>query len=150
MAHTYSNLLIHALFSTKHRTPLLDAELKPEIFSYLGGIITQLRGRPFLINGPKDHVHLLFVLPTTVSVADFMEKLKANSAKWVHQRWPGRRGFSWQTGYTACSVSHSNLASVKKYIANQEAHHRKISFQEEVLAFLRKHEIEYDPRYVFD
>ena len=150
MAHTYSNLLVHALFSTKDRTPLLDAELKPELFSYMGGIITQLRGKPLLIGGPKDHVHLLFVLPCSLSVADLMEKVKANSSKWVKNRWQNRSHFAWQTGYTAFSVSQSNLESVKRYIASQETHHRRITFQEEVLAFLKKHEIPYDPRFVFD
>ena len=150
MAHTYSNLLVHAFFSTKDRRPGLGAELKPELFSYMGGITTQLRAKPILINGPKDHVHLLFVLPCSLSVADLMEKVKANSSKWLHEWWPNRCNLAWQTGYTAFSVSHSNLASVKNYIANQEAHHRKMTFQEEVLAFLKKHEIEYDPRYVFD
>ena len=150
MAHTYSNLLVHALFSTKDRTPLLDAELKPELFSYMGGIITQLRGKPLLIGGPKDHVHLLFVLPCSLSVADLMEKVKANSSKWVKNRWQNRSHFAWQTGYTAFSVSQSNLESVKRYIASQETHHRRITFQEEVLAFLKKHEIAYDPRYVLD
>ena len=150
MAHTYSNLLVHALFSTKGRTPLLDAELKPELFSYMGGIITQLRGKPLLIGGPKDHVHLLFVLPCSLSVADLMEKVKGNSSKWVKNRWQNRSHYAWQTGYTAFSVSQSNLDSVKIYIASQEAHHRRITFQEEVLAFLKKHEIAYDPRYVFD
>jgi REP element-mobilizing transposase RayT len=150
MAHTYSNLLVHALFSTKGRTPLLDAELKPELFSYMGGIITQLRGKPLLIGGPKDHVHLLFVLPCSLSVADLMEKVKSNSSKWVNKRWQRRCHFAWQTGYTAFSVSHPKLDSVKKYIASQETHHRSITFQEEVLAFLKKHEIVYDPRFVFD
>jgi len=150
MAHTYSNLLVHALFSTKDRTPLLDAELKPELFSYMGGIITQLRGKPLLIGGPTDHVHLLFVLPCSLSVADLMEKVKANSSKWVKNRWRNRSHFAWQTGYTAFSVSQSNLESVKRYIASQETHHRRITFQEEVLAFLKKHEIPYDPRFVFD
>jgi len=150
MAHTYSNLLVHALFSTKKRAPLLDAELKVELFSYMGGIITQLRGKPLLIGGPKDHVHLLFVLPCSLSVADLMEKVKANSSKWVKNRWQNRSHFAWQTGYTAFSVSQSNLESVKRYIASQETHHRRITFQEEVLAFLKKHEIAYDPRYVLD
>ena len=150
MAHTYSNLLVHALFSTKKRAPLLDAELKVELFSYMGGIITQLRGKPLLIGGPEDHVHLLFVLPSSLSVADLMEKVKANSSKWVKNRWQNRSHFAWQTGYTAFSVSQSNLESVKRYIASQETHHRRITFQEEVLAFLKKHEIPYDPRFVFD
>ena len=150
MAHTYTNLLIHALFSTKGRQPMLDSTLRARLFPYFAGIITRLKGRPVIINGPGDHVHLLFVLPATLPLADLMEKLKANSSKWVHEEFPDRAGFAWQTGYTAFSVSQSNLAAVKRYIAHQEQHHRKVTFQEEVLAFLKKHEIQYDPRFVFD
>lgn len=104
MANTYTNLL-HALFSTKNRRPLLDRELKPELFSYLGGIISKLKGKVLLINGTKDHVHLLFWLPPSLSVSDFMEKPKAGSSKWVHQRWLHRARVAWQTGYAAFSVS---------------------------------------------
>jgi putative transposase len=116
----------------------------------MGGIIAQLRGKPILIGGPKDHVHLLFVLPCSLSVADLMEKVKANSSKWVKNRWQNRSHFAWQTGYTAFSVSQSNLESVKRYIASQEMRHRRITFQEELLAFLKKRDIPYDPRFVFD
>ncbi len=150
MAHTYTNLLIHALFSTKQRRPLLHTELKPELFCYMGGIIRQLKGKPVLINGPRDHVHLLFVLPSRLSLSDLMEKVKANSSKWVHQRCPSRVLFAWQTGYTAFSVSQSNLEGVRQYIANQEEHHHRLTFKQEVLAFLKKHGIAYDPRFVFD
>lgn len=150
MAHSYTNLLIHALFSTRKRQPLLDAELRSRLFPYLGGIITRLKGRPVVINGPQDHVHLLFVLPATVALSDLMEKLKANSSRWVHEDFPRRANFAWQKGYTAFTVSESNLAAVRRYITQQEEHHRKLSFQEEVLAFLKKHGVEYDPRHVFD
>jgi putative transposase len=150
MPHTYTNLLVHALFSTKGRKPLLGPEINTTLFSYMGGILTQLKCKPVLINGPSDHVHLLFVLPTTLCLADLMEKLKAGSSKWVKDKWPHRRGFTWQEGYTAFSVSQSNLEKVKDYIARQEEHHRKLTFQEEVLALLKKHGIDYDPRYIFD
>lgn len=148
MAHTYTNLLIHALFSTKDRQPLLDGQLKSRLYPYLAGIITKLKGRPVIINGPKDHVHLLFVIPATLPLADLMEKLKANSSKWIHEEF--RKEFAWQSGYTAFSVSQSNLAAVKRYITQQEEHHRKLTYQEEVMAFLKKHGAQYDPRYVFD
>lgn len=150
MAHTYTNLLVHALFSTKGRKPLVDPEMKTDLFSYMGGIIGQLKGKPVLINGPSDHVHSLFVLPTTLSLAELMEKLKANSSKWVKDKWPHRRHFSWQEGYTAFSVSQSKLEKVRDYIARQEEHHRRLTFQQEVLALLKKHAIAYDPRYFFD
>jgi putative transposase len=147
MAHTYTNLLIHALFSTKDRQPLIRPEMKSDLYAYMGGIISQLGGKPVLINGPKDHVHLLLVLPTTLSLADFMEKLKANSSKWVNEQ-SARRIFSWQAGYAAFSVSQSKLNEVKAYISTQEEHHRKLTFQQEVMALLKKHGMEFDPRFV--
>jgi hypothetical protein len=113
----------------------------------MGGIITNLRGKPVLINGPKDHVHLLFVLPASLSLADFMEKLKANSSKWANEGWP-RRAFSWQTGYAAFSVSQSKLNEVKAYISQQEEHHRKSTYQDEVIVLLKKHGVEFDSRFV--
>ena len=150
MAHTFSNILIHALFSTKHRRPYLDDDLKQELFPYMGGIITKLNGKSLLLNGPNDHVHLLFVQPAALGLAELMEKVKANSSRWVHQRWPQRARFSWQTGYTAFSVSQSQVEAVMKYIRNQEQHHQKRTFQEELVALLKKHRIAYDPRFVWD
>jgi REP element-mobilizing transposase RayT len=147
MAYTYTNLLIHALFSTKDRRPLIELEIKSDLYAYVGGIIASLKGKPVLINGPRDHVHLLFVLPAAISLSDLMEKLKANSSKWVAERWP-RLGFSWQTGYTAFSVRQSKLGEVKAYISRQEEHHRKRTYQEEVVALLKKHGIEFDSRFV--
>jgi REP element-mobilizing transposase RayT len=91
----------------------------------------------------------LFVHPRTLSIATVMEKIKASSSGWAKERWPGRGHFGWQTGYAAFSVSKSHVEEVERYIRNQEEHHRKVSFQEELLAFLKKHGIEYDPRYVF-
>ena len=147
MAHTYTNPLTHALFSTKDRQPLVRPEIKSDLYAYVGGIIVNLRGKPVLINGPRDHVHLLFVLPATFSLADFMEKLKANSSKWANERWPGR-AFAWQTGYTAFSVSQSKLSEVKAYISRQEGHHRKLTYQQEVVALLKRHGVAFDPRFV--
>ena len=149
MSHTYTNILIHALFSTKDRQPSLVPENREEIFSYLGGAINALRGQSLLVSGPRDHVHMLFAQPRTFSLADVMEKVKAHSSSWVKDRWPEQRGFGGQVGYAAFSVSKSHVEQVKRYIRNQEEHHRKISFLEEVVAFLDKHGIEYDPRHVF-
>ena len=149
MSHTYTNILIHALFSTKDRHPWLIPEIREETFNYLGGAVNALGGQSLLVNGPRDHVHMLFVQPRTLSIADVMEKIKANSSGWVKDRWPERRHFGWQAGYAAFSVSKSHAEQVKRYIRNQEEHHRKISFIEEVVAFLDKHGVEYDPRYVF-
>jgi len=147
MAHTYTNLLTHALFSTKDRRPIIKPEIKSDLYAYMGGIIASLREKPVLINGPKDHVHVLFVLPANLSLSELMEKLKANSSKWAAKRWPAL-WFSWQTGYTAFSVSQSKIGEVKAYISKQEEHHCKRTYQEEVVALLKKHGIEFDPRFV--
>jgi REP element-mobilizing transposase RayT len=149
MAHTYTNLWTHALFSTKDRERFLDRELKARLFPYMAGIIENLKGQALLINGPADHVHMLFVLPADLALAELVKKVKANSSRWVHENWPSRARFAWQTGYAAFSVSQSKVGEVKRYLANQEQHHRKVTSQEEVLAFLKKHGIRYDLRYVF-
>jgi putative transposase len=150
MAHTFTNIAIHALFSTKDRRPHLDAAVRSELFPYMGGIIAKLKGRPLLINGPTDHVHLLFIQPAPLPLADLMEKLKASSSRWVHERWPEKRNFAWQTGYTAFSVSQSQLDAVKEYIRDQERHHQKRDFREELVAFLKQHHIAYDERFLVD
>lgn len=124
-------------------------EIREEAFRYLGGALNKLGGQSLFVNGPADRVHMLFAQPRTLSIASVMEKVKASSSKWVKERWPSRRYFRWQAGYAVFSVSKSHVEQVKRYIANQEEHHRKVSFQEEVLAFLKKQGVEYDPRYVF-
>jgi putative transposase len=145
MAHTFTSLLVHALFSTKDREPLIRSEIKSELYAYMGGIVKSLPGKPVLINGTNDHIHLLFVLPATLALSDFMEKLKANSSKWAKER---ARGFPWQTGYAAFGVSQSKLAEVKSYILSQDDHHRKRSYREEVIALLKRHGIDCDSRFV--
>ncbi len=150
MAHTYTHLLVHALFSTKERQPAIHRQFAPQLYAYMAQIIKTLRADPILINGVSDHVHLLFRLPPALAVAEVMEKVKANSSRWVRQGRGKRREFAWQTGYTAFSVSQSNVGRVRRYIADQERHHRRMSYREEVLAFLKKHGVAYDERHVFD
>ena len=150
MAHTFTHLLTHIIFSTKNRRPLLDANLKARLFPYLGGIIRAHDGKALIINGPADHVHILASLAAKHSLSDLMRELKADSSGWVHKEFSNQKMFAWQIGYGAFSVSHSNMAEVEKYIANQEEHHRKVSFQEEFMAFLNRHEIECDERFLWE
>src|SRR5437764_1120790 len=124
VAHTFTNLLAHVIFSTKNRAPLIDAELKPRLLPYLGGIAKELNVRPICLNGVADHVHGLFVLPANVCVADFLRVLKTNASRRVHETWKERTAFAWQTGYGAFSVSESNAADVVQYIEKQAEHHR--------------------------
>lgn len=150
MAHTYTRLLYHVVFSTKDRRPLLDADLRPRLFAYFGGVVGELRGQPILINGVADHVHGLVWIPPTVSVTELMRVVKTNTSRWVHETWPERAGFAWQTGYGAFTVSQSQVEVVRQYIAGQEDHHRTMTFQEEYLALLTRHGIEFDERYVWE
>ena len=148
MAQTFTNLLTHIVFSTKDRVSSIGPELKADLHAYMGGIIRNLAGQAVIVNGMADHVHLLVWLPPTVAIAEALRVLKANSSRWVHER-QGRRTFAWQAGYGAFSVSHSNTSLVVKYIQEQEKHHRRISFQEEFLALLKKNNIAYDERYIW-
>lgn len=149
VAHSYTHLLSHVIFSTKDRTPCIDADLKSHLHPYIGGIVRELSGGAICINGPKDHVHLLIWLPGSLALADAMRVVKTNSSRWVHETWAARKGFAWQTGYAAFSVSRSNADEVRRYIDAQEEHHRKTTFEEELIAFPKRHGIEYDERYLW-
>ncbi|HEY0379074.1 MAG TPA: IS200/IS605 family transposase [Pyrinomonadaceae bacterium] len=150
MAHTFTSLLTHVIFSTKDRAPCIKAALKPRLFAYLGGIVRELKGKAFAVNGTSDHAHMLISLPPSTAVSDAVRVIKANSSGWVHELGAGYRTFAWQIGYGAFSVSQSNMSAVIKYIETQEEHHRKASFTEELVAFLKKHGIEYDERYIWE
>ena len=149
MPHSFASLLFHVIFSTKDRAPDLLPELTSRLFPYMGGIIRERRGVPLIVNGPADHVHLLVSVPTTESIAELLRVVKTNSSRWVHEQFPVGKRFGWQSGYAAFTVSSSRSADVRDYIAAQQEHHRRVSFQEEFLAFLRKHGIPYDEREIW-
>jgi len=148
MAHTFTNLLTHVIFSTKGRTPSIQPEWRPALHAYLGGIVRELEGRVITVNGTADHVHLLLFLPAALSISQALRVLKANSSRWINRSGGTKRNFAWQTGYGAFSVSQSSALAVVKYINAQETHHRSLSFEEEFVMFLKKHRIEYDERYL--
>jgi REP element-mobilizing transposase RayT len=143
MAHTYASNMIHCVFSTKDRRSLIPAAHAAELYAYLGCIA---RGEGFSLiaaGGTTNHLHLLFALPASCTLAHAVQKLKGSSSRWMGD------GFSWQEGYGAFSVSSSQIEVVKEYIENQEEHHRKRNFEEEFVALLRNCGIVYDERYVF-
>jgi REP element-mobilizing transposase RayT len=148
MAHTYTNLLTHFIFSTKDRQALITPALHEDLLAYMGGILRELGATLRAANARPDHVHLLCSLPPTLATADAMRVVKANSSRGVHDI-RSYRGFDWQTGYGAFSVSASQAPAVMRYIRDQEKHHRKVTFQEEFLAFLVKNGIAYDERYIW-
>ena len=150
MSHSFTNLLSHVVFGTKNGAGCIDAEIRPRLHAYLGGIVRELSGIALSVNGPSDHVHLLVKLPATACLADAMRVIKTNSSRWVHETWHGKSDFAWQTGYGAFSVSQSGHKAVMDYIAGQESHHRRMTFREEFVALLKRHGIEYDERYVFE
>lgn len=144
---TYLSLHYHVVFSTKDRMPLIDQSWRSRLHEYLGGIVAGLGGFPQGTGGIADHVHLLVGLKATHCLADFMRELKKASSAWVHDE-IGIYRFAWQEGYAAFTVSASARTAVQRYIANQEGHHRKKTFREEVVELLEKAGVEYDPRYL--
>jgi REP element-mobilizing transposase RayT len=149
MAHTYTSLLTHIIFSTKDRFPWLQPDMRDELEKYLCGIGRNLKVNTIAINSVADHAHLFVQIPSAASVSEVVGKFKSNSSRFIHEKWPGRSKFAWQEGYGAFSVSRSAADDVVRYIANQEEHHRKRTFQEEYIEFLARYEIEYDERYVW-
>ncbi len=149
MAHTYTSLLFHCVFSTKERRPWIDADLQGRLWPYLGGIAAENRMKAFAVGGTNDHVHMVLSVPSTMPVSKAMQLIKGGSSKWIHNTFPKHRGFAWQEAYGAFSIGVSQVSATRKYIENQAEHHRKTSFQDEFVAFLKKHEIQYDPKYIW-
>ncbi|MFG0265437.1 MAG: IS200/IS605 family transposase [Rhodopirellula sp. JB055] len=147
---TFTNLLFHIIYSTKYRKPTIRTEWQDDLYGYIGGIVRDQKGTLLKIGGVEDHVHLLAKLSPTIAVSDVLRKIKSNSSKWINERSDVTRKFEWQSGYAAFSVSESQMPAVAEYIANQAEHHRQKTFEEEFLAILRKHNIEFDMRYVFE
>ena len=129
---------------------MIPHDIQPRLYEYIGGVIGAHDGRLVAAGGIPNHVHLLVSLSKTQSVADALRVIKTNSSKWMHETYPDKKDFAWQAGYGTFAVSFSNLDSVKAYIAGQEEHHRTKTFQEEFIAFLKRHGIDYDERYMWD
>jgi REP element-mobilizing transposase RayT len=150
MPGTYSQLLLHIVFSTKHRQPFIAADIAERLYPYIGGIIRAEKGVLYDIGGVEDHVHLYLRWRPDGSVSDLMRTVKARSSKWVHDTFPKLGAFAWQEGYSVFSVSKSQEDAVKKYIAGQAEHHKKEDFKSELLRLFCAHGIEFDERYVFE
>jgi REP element-mobilizing transposase RayT len=148
MANTYTSLHYHIVFSTRNREPYLTCEIRDQLFPYLGGIAREDGMQLIGVGGMADHVHCLVMVPATLTLSKAVQTLKGVSSKWIHKQFPALAKFSWQDGYSAFAVSLSNIPEVLKYIERQEEHHKKRSFQEEYIAFLKAHDIAFDERYV--
>ena len=146
MPQSLSQLIVHAVFSTKGRAAIIQSERRSELYAFMAGVLKTTGCRPILINGVADHVHVLFALPATLTLADALRTVKAKSSAWMRRR---DRLFSWQAGYAAFSVSKSNVEAVTKYIAGQEDYHKKVQFEDEFVSLLKRHGIDYDERYIW-
>lgn len=151
MPQSLSCVHLHLVFSTKNREAFLrDGELRKEMHAYLGGVSKTLECPSVIVGGAEDHVHLLGRLARTLSQADWVKELKRVSSIWIKQREPALAGFAWQGGYGAFSVSASAMDKTREYIAGQMEHHKKQTFQDEYRAFLRKHDMDWDERFVWE
>ena len=148
MPQSLARVLVHLVFSTKNREPLIARDTRPALHAYLGGILDTLGCSPLRVGGTADHVHALFSLSRTRTIAEAVEEAKKASSKWMKQQ--AAADFWWQAGYGAFSIGQSQIAAVSRYIDRQEEHHRVYSFQEELRDLLKRYQVAYDERYVWD
>ena len=148
MANTYSCLHYHIIFSTKDREPRITDDLRQRLYDYIGGTLRAAKAKLVAIGGTCDHLHLLIGMGTEPSLAAMVNKVKANSSRWLNETFANNPRFEWQRGYAAFAVSKSNIPEAKDYIENQTEHHRHRTFREEFITFLKRHGIQYDERYV--
>jgi len=150
MPQSLARLHIHLIFSTKHRRPLLDDDVREPLHAYMAAVLRNVGCPAELINSVEDHVHILFQLCRTMTVSQAVEEVKTASSRWIKTQGPRFGDFAWQAGYAALAVSQSNVETVRAYVAQQREHHGRGTFQEEYRAFLQKHQVEFDERYVWD
>ena len=149
MAQTLVSLLVHVVFSTKERRPTITPEVESELYAYMAGTLKNLQSRCLAVGGTENHVHLLVSQSKNVALSRLMEELKKSSSKWIKTKAPALRVFGWQDGYGAFSIGESNVEALKRYIAGQKTRHQRQTFQQEVVALLKKYKVEYDERYLW-
>lgn len=150
MPGTYSQILLHIVFSTKHREAWITPDIAERLYPYMGGIVRAEKGVLYDIGGVEDHVHMYLRWRPDGSISDLMRTVKARSSKWAHEAYANVAAFAWQEGYSVFTVSKSQEDAVKKYIAGQAEHHKREDFKSELLRILRAHGVEFDEKYVFD
>jgi putative transposase len=148
MAHSFTSLYYHIVYSTKRREPILSEDMRERLLAYSGGIVRTQRSSLVAASAMSDHVHLLVHGHPSTSLSDVLREIKSRTSSWATQTMT-RDAFSWQNGYGAFIVSKSAVGEVERYIANQESHHRRMTFQEKFIARLENHGVKYDPRYVW-
>jgi putative transposase len=149
MTQTLVSLLIHIIFSTKNREPLITPEIEPELFAYIGGILKNHESRLLAAGGTNDHIHILISQSKNLGLSPLMKDVKKDSSSWIKTKDGRFRNFHWQDGYGAFSIRQADIPTLNEYIAGQKAHHRKRTFQEELIAFLDEYGMTYDERYLW-
>lgn len=150
MSGTFSQIYIQYVFAVKGRENLLQKPWRDEVFKYMAGIIKGKNQKPIIVNGVEDHVHVFVGIKPSMAISDLVRDIKNNSSKFINEQNLIKGKFSWQEGYGAFSYAHSQIENVFQYIANQEEHHKKETFQEEYLDLLEKFDIEFNEKYLFD
>ena len=150
MPQSLSSILVHLVFSTKNREPFITNAIETELHPYMATVLREHNSPSLIIDGTADHIHALFALGRTITVADLVEEVKTGSSKWIKTKGSEFRSFHWQKGYGAFSIGQSNVEEVKRYIRNQKEHHRRITFEDEYRNFLKQYEVQFDERYVWD
>ena len=149
MANTYHQIYLQAIFATKYRNAVIDKEWKSNLYGVIGNLINETNCKTIIVNGVEDHVHCFLGLKPVVSISELMKTVKSKSSKYINDHKLTAQRFEWQEGYGVFSYSQSSVDKVYKYIQNQEAHHKKQTFRDEYLAFLKKFKIAYDEQYIF-
>lgn len=150
MSQTLTSLLVHLIFSTKHREPIITPEVEPHLFAYIGGILKNNQSRLLDAGGTSDHVHLLVSQSKNISLSTLLKYVKGDSSLWIKSQGRGFRNFHWQEGYGAFSFGKGDLPELQRYVAMQKEHHRKRTFKEELIYLLEESGVEYDERYLWD
>ncbi|MBS1703887.1 MAG: IS200/IS605 family transposase [Armatimonadetes bacterium] len=148
MPQSIAQVYLHAVFSTKNRNPIITKEMQPELYAYIGSVCKSNGIIPVKFGGVEDHVHLLFGMPRTITIAKTIETIKTSSSKWAKEKFD--KNFAWQTGYGVFGVSYHEVATVVNYISNQESHHQKFSFKDEFRALLKEYGIDVEETYLWD
>lgn len=149
MANTYSQVYIQCVFAVKYRDSIINKQWRSNLLGVIGNLINETGCKTIIVNGVEDHVHCFLGLKPVLSISELMKEVKAKSSKYINDNQLTNCRFEWQEGYGVFSYGHSQIDDVFQYISNQEAHHKKLTFREEYLAFLEKFEVPYDERYVF-